>query len=143
MLFRSNNFLENPIHGIGFQVAKTAFFVQNATWFTAPMEKGFLPTAILEEGGVLGATAFVVFVMSLLVGWMRERNIPATIIFLGFLITNFGEVTIFSMGGSGAFGWMMVGAATMLGDNCWRPLGGRSAPARAAGTTFPLAATAA
>jgi hypothetical protein len=115
-----NNFAENPIHGIGFQVAKTEFFVKNATLFSAPAEKGFLPTAMLEEGGILGAATFVIFLLVLFGGWIREHNIPAVVSFLGFLASNFGEVSIFSPGGSGAFGWIMVGFAAILGDHCWR-----------------------
>ncbi len=115
-----NNFAENPIHGIGFQVAKTEFFVKNATLFSAPAEKGFLPTAMLEEGGILGSATFVIFVLVLFGGWIREHNIPAVVSFLGFLASNFGEVSIFSPGGSGAFGWIMVGFAAILGDHCWR-----------------------
>lgn len=115
-----SNFLEQPVHGIGFQVAKTDFFIKNATLFSAPAEKGFLPTAILEEGGILGTATFVVFILVLTGTWIRERNVPALVLFCGFLVTNFGEVTVFSPGGSGAFGWIMVGAASILGENCWR-----------------------
>jgi hypothetical protein len=118
--FSWRNFMEHPIHGIGFQVAKTDFFIKNATLFSAPAEKGFLPTAVLEEGGVLGASAFVVFLCTLFGGWVREGNVPATVVCFAFVISNFGEVSIFSPGGSGAFGWIMVGAASILGDHCWR-----------------------
>ena len=125
--FSWNNFRENPIHGIGFQVAKNDFFIRNATLFSAPAEKGFLPTAILEEGGILGASSFLILLAALFADCMRDRNVPAIVAFLGFLISNFGEVSIFSPGGSGAFGWIMVGAASILGDHCWRaPLQPRS-----------------
>lgn len=125
----SNNFLQSPVDGVVFQVPKSEFFVKNGTLLTTSAEKRFLPTAILEEEEVLGTAAFVLFVHSLRVGWARERNLPAIVIFFGFLITNLGEVTIFSMGGSGAFGWVMVGAAIMVGDNCWRSLRRRPLPA--------------
>lgn len=114
-----SNFLESPIYGIGFGVAKTEAFVQMATLFTAPAEKGFLPTAILEEGGIMGTTAFVLFIGSLLGTLYREKNIPGLVMVLDFLVSNFGEVSIFSPGGAGGFGWVMVGAATILGDHCW------------------------
>jgi hypothetical protein len=113
------NFQENPLFGIGFQVAKTQAFVQQATLFTAPAEKGFLPTAVLEEGGVMGAIAFVLFLTLFIRELVWQRNVPGLVGFMTFLATNFGEVSIFSPGGPGAFGWVMVGAAMILGDYCW------------------------
>lgn len=115
------NFRENPIFGIGFQVAKTDFFIKNATLFTAPTEKGFLPSAVLEEGGVVGTAAFVVFIVALMWEFASRRNIPALVVFVTFLTSNLGEVSLFSPGGLGAFGWTMVGAAMVLGDHCWLP----------------------
>jgi hypothetical protein len=126
--FSWQNFLENPVCGIGFGVAKTQHFVQNATLFTAPVEKGFLPTAILEEGGIIGAAMFVVFVVVLIWELMVERNVPGLVVFAAFLATNLGEVGIFAVGGTGTFGWTMFAAAVILGDHCWHPrrLGGHS-----------------
>jgi len=115
-----NNFEQSPVYGIGFQVAKTAQFVKMATLFSAPAEKGFLPTALLEEGGILGATTFVLFLLALVGEWIRTRNAAALVLFTGFMVSNFGEVSIFSPGGSGGFGWIMVGAAAILGDHCWK-----------------------
>ncbi len=124
------NFLENRWTGIGFQVAKTQAFVDMATLFTAPAEKGFLPVAILEEGGILGASAFVIFLLTLLGTWYRERNIPAIVVMSAFLVSNLGEATMLAPGGGGAFGWIMVGAATILGDNCWTWISKGDASAR-------------
>lgn len=115
------NFNENPLFGIGFGVAKTEMFRSLATLFTAPAEKGFLPTAILEEGGLLGTGAFLIFLLMFVGDLLRDRNIAGLITFITFLITNIGEVTIFAPGGGGAFGWTMVGAAMVLGDRCWSP----------------------
>ena len=118
--FSWSNFQKSPVYGIGFQVAKTEYFVRNATLFTAPAEKGFLPTAVLEEGGILGATTFVLFLLCLVAEWVRTRNVAAIVLFTGFLVSSFSEVTIFSPGGSGGFGWVMVGAGAILSDHCWR-----------------------
>ena len=115
------NFLENPVFGIGFGVAKTAHFVETATYFTAAAEKGVLATAVLEEGGVLGATAFVCFVVALFLALRREKNVPAIVTLITFLGSNLGEATFISAGGMGGFGWVMVGAAMILGDHCWQP----------------------
>jgi hypothetical protein len=52
---------------------------------------------------------------------IHERNIAGLVTFIAFVMTNIGEVTIFSPGGAGSFGWMTVGAAMILGDHCWSP----------------------
>ena len=128
--FAWQNFQDNFWTGIGFQVAKTDVFVNSATYFTAPTEKGFLPVAVLEEGGVFGATAFTLFLLTLVGTWYREKNIPAIVAFTGFLTSNMGEATMLSPGGGGAFGWVMVGAAAILGNHCWRPARATSAGSR-------------
>lgn len=115
------SFQENPLFGVGFGVAKTEAFVRAATLFTAPSEKGFLPTAILEEGGVMGAGTCLLFFCMFIRQLLRERNIAGLVTFAAFLATNIGEVTLFSPGGAGSFGWMTVGAAMILGDHCFTP----------------------
>lgn len=115
------NFEDSPVCGIGFGVAKTEQFRRTATLFTAPAEKGFLPTAILEEGGVVGAGTFVLFLLTFIRFLLRERNIAGFVTLIAFLATNLGEVTIFSPGGAGSFGWITIGAAMILGDHCWGP----------------------
>lgn len=119
--FSWNNFLQNPLTGIGFGVAKTEVFRRNATFLTAPSEKGFLPTAILEEGGLLGTAAFLLLLGVLTLELSREHNIAGSVMLWTYLATNLGEMTLFSPGGAGAFGWIMVGAAMVLGDRCWTP----------------------
>lgn len=114
-----NNFLESPIYGIGFQVAKTEYFQRNATLFTAPAEKGFLPTAVLEEGGILGTTAFIVFLLTLITPLLRSRNVPAIAVATSLLVSTTPEVTIFAMGGAATYMWSLMGAAMIMGDHCW------------------------
>lgn len=124
------NFQEHPLTGIGFQVGTHETFIRNATWFTAPAEKGFLPTAVLEEGGIVGATAFVLFLLALLGEFYARRNVPAIAMLIAYLTSNMAEVTMFSPGGSGAFGWMMIGAAMILGDHCWHRPRQQAGPVR-------------
>lgn len=119
-----SSFLESPMYGIGFGVAKTEAFVSTATLFSAPVEKGFLPTALLEEGGVLGTTAFVIFLCTLIGSLAWERNVPALAMLAAILGCNLTEVSLFSPGGTGLFCWTMVGASMMLGDRCWVPTRG-------------------
>ncbi|MBU6275064.1 MAG: hypothetical protein KGQ61_00335 [Planctomycetes bacterium] len=124
------NFRDNPIFGIGFQVAKSDYFIQNATLFTAPAEKGFLPTAVLEEGGLLGTPFFIAFILVLPLTFLAERNIPALAMFFTFMGTTMTEVTLFSPGGSGGFSWLMVGAAYVFGESTWIPKSPTSTTAR-------------
>ncbi|NBV45148.1 MAG: hypothetical protein EBR86_05775 [Planctomycetia bacterium] len=113
------NFRENPVFGIGFQVAKSEAFIRNATIFTAPVEKGFLPTAVLEEGGIVGACAFMVFILAMPLTFIFQRNGPALAAFFTFIGSSLTEVSVFSPGGSGGFGWVMVAAAYVFGESCW------------------------
>ena len=123
-LFRSH-----PLTGIGFQVSYDEEFRRKATLLSAPVEKGFLPTAVLEETGILGTSCFVIFIVGFLGYLIGQRNIPATTVFLAVLYTNLGEVSIFALGGPGQLGWLLTGAAMILGDHCfdsvnvfrWRP----------------------
>jgi len=124
-------FKRHPITGIGFQVSYDDEFRKKATLLSAPIEKGFLPTAILEETGILGTFFFVVFILGFLGYLIGQRNIPATTVFLSVLFTNLGEVSLFALGGPGQLGWILTGAAMILGDHCfesvnvfrWRPPG--------------------
>ncbi len=76
-------------------------------------------TAVLEAGGIFGATTFVIFLLALFGNFAATRNVPAMAALITFLTSNMAEVTMFSPGGSGGFGWIMIGAAMILGDHCW------------------------
>jgi hypothetical protein len=112
------NFKESPLIGIGFEVAKSEWFRQNATLFNAPIEKGFLPMAVLEETGVIGAFFFVVFLLTFMGSLARALNVPGLAMFLTFLAVNCGEAMFFSLGGHGAFGWLLFVGGVLLGDQC-------------------------
>lgn len=117
-----NNFLDSPIYGIGFQVSTSRYFIEHATLFTAPVEKGFLPTAVLEEVGLVGATFFLIFLSTMIGHLVRDRNIPGLTMFAAFLACNLGEVTIFGLAGPGMYEWMLVAGGIVLGDRCTMPL---------------------
>lgn len=114
-------FLERPLTGLGFEVSLDPFFVRNAGLFSAPIEKGFLPTAVLEEVGIFGATAFAIFLISFIVSLAMQRNAVGLAMFLTYLVTNLGEVTIFAFGGPGGIGWALVGAGMLIGSTCLVP----------------------
>lgn len=112
------NFLASPWIGIGFEVATTEFFRRNASLFYAPIEKGFLPVAILEETGLIGTFFFVIFLLAYLRYLARNVNIPGIALFVTFLIVNCGEAMLFAVGGHGGFGWLLCVGGAMLGDFC-------------------------
>ena len=100
------NVQENPWTGIGFGIASNSkeMVVLRDPFlgipFSAPIEKGVLPIAIVEELGLIGA--FVMF------GWLlhvvrrsaRAGSAQFTVL-LTLLLINFGESMLFSVGGMG------------------------------------------
>lgn len=118
-----NNFLNSPWIGIGFEVSTTEFFRRNASFFYAPIEKGFLPVAVLEETGIIGAIFLVIFLLAYVRALVRSLNIPGIALFLTFLAVNCGEAMFFAVGGHGGFGWLLCAAGAMLGDFCVERIG--------------------
>lgn len=112
------NFRQSPIFGIGFGVSKDPIFQQTATIFYAPVEKGFLLSALLEEVGVIGTLAFVAFIVTMFVGLVRTRNIPGVAMFASLLVLNLGEAGIFALGGHPALMWLFVMGGILMGDRC-------------------------
>lgn len=110
------NFQQSPLIGIGFELSTEQWFQENASIFYAPVEKGFLPTAVLEQSGIIGAVFFVATLIAMIGYLASTMNVPGLVMFIGFLIVNCGEVMYFSVAGHGAFGWLMVAAGILLGD---------------------------
>jgi len=104
-------FLENPVTGIGFGTALNPRWQQHATILSASKgyEKGFLPAALLEEVGVLGAIPFVLFILSLYSFCIRSRRYLSTLMLTGFLFVNLGEMTFFAFGGAAMLSWSVIG----------------------------------
>lgn len=111
-------FLANPIAGINFGTSLDPKFIKNAGLFTAPTEKGFLPTAILEETGLIGASIFWAFIFAFYAYYFKRANIMALAMMTVFLLLNLGEMMFFALGGMGLFCWCMLGAGISLGDRC-------------------------
>jgi len=108
------NYLTSPLTGIGFGTAYDPKFVEAATWYTAPTEKGFLPIAVLEETGLSGSALFWGFIICFLIYLIRERNISGFGIFIALLAANLGEMCFFSFGGAGGMCWFLVAAGLVL-----------------------------
>jgi hypothetical protein len=109
-------FLQRPWTGIGFGTSIDPQFVANATLFSAPTEKGFLPTALLEEVGIIGALLFAVFLIAFFVHYWKIRNIIALGMMACLLLLNLGEMMFFALGGMGLYSWSLIGAGIALGD---------------------------
>jgi len=110
-----NNFLENPIAGIGFGTSRSEQYGAKTNSFAAPIEKGFLPTAILEETGIIGAVLFCWFLFLLYKYMFKRRYFVAICCLTAFIFVNMGEVTMFSIGGLGVLGWLIVALGMQQG----------------------------
>lgn len=113
--FSWNNFIQSPITGIGFGTSYDPYFQEKATLFTAPVEKGFLPTALLEETGIPG-TVFFMFFIGLVCHYLwSARNLIGMVVLIAVLLINLGEVNIFSLGGLGLVSWCIIASAIIVG----------------------------
>lgn len=102
-------FKMNPVFGMGFQVNFETDYLYGGRGiaFSAPVEKGLLPMAILGEGGIVGSIAFIVFLICFYTTCARKKLHITIAMFTTFLATNIGEATFFSPGGIGGILWMI------------------------------------
>jgi hypothetical protein len=117
-----NQFLDSPIGGHGFGVYPWGLGSSEAVEFmgvpiSAPVEKGFLPTAILEETGLIGALGFLVVLYFLGRNVIQQGNCQWLALLFACIFVNVGEMVIFSVGGIGLFYWLMIGVATRVPAN--------------------------
>jgi hypothetical protein len=111
------NFLDSPLAGHGFGVYPDGSFPNGVTrvWgipISAPVEKGFVPSAVLEETGVPGAIAFAVMIACLWGGAVRSRDPVRIAVFVAALGVNVGEAVILSPGGIGLHVWIILALAS-------------------------------
>jgi hypothetical protein len=111
-----DDFLRKPWLGNGFGVYPDGRFPSGVQTFdgipiSAPVEKGFLPTAILQEGGVLGAALLSLVVGSLSRRAWRNTDLRWRAMFIACLGINVGECVLMSPGGIGMFDWLLLGLA--------------------------------
>ena len=117
------NFLNQPITGNGFGVyaAGDSRYVVTASQsdietvygipISAPVEKGFLPTAILEETGIIGTLFFIWFLISLTKHVTKNSDARWVSLFFACLFVNVGEAVLLSVGGLGLYLWLLIGLA--------------------------------
>jgi hypothetical protein len=111
------NFLDAPLTGHGFGVYVDGSFPDGVTrvWgipISAPVEKGFVPTAVLEETGLPGAMLFTLLIGSLWLTAWRSRDPMRVALFVGALGVNVGEAVILSPGGIGLHVWILLALAS-------------------------------
>jgi len=110
------NFLSAPWAGHGFGVYADGYFPAGVVEFagipiSAPVEKGFVPTAVLEETGVLGGTLFFLMLWACARDVWRNADLCWIAAFVTCLAVNIGEAVILSPGGIGLYLWVLIGLA--------------------------------
>lgn len=108
------NFLARPFTGHGFGIYPSGEFPSGVKRFygipiSASVEKGFLPSAILEETGLIGAIAFLWFLVSLIKRVLISSDIRWVCMFFACVFINVGEAVFFSVGGIGLYFWLLMG----------------------------------
>ena len=110
-------FARKPILGNGFQVSEEMKYKKRNSlmdYMSAPIEKGFWPTAVLEEGGVPGMMLFSGFLITALILLIVRHAYIGAATFWSFIVVNMGEFNFFSMSYTGGFEWAFVYAAVIL-----------------------------
>lgn len=82
---------------------------------SAPVEKGVLPLAVLEEVGIVGFIAVAAWIWMLLRRSATGGIVPVTVTFTALLL-NMGESTLFSSGGMGLLSLVLLGWALACGQ---------------------------
>lgn len=117
-----HNFADAPFTGHGFGVYRNGVMGGEANIvrvfglpISAPAEKGFAFTAVLEEVGIIGASIFYILIFVLATKAARSPRPEVLAMLLGAILINFGEAVIFSPGGIGLFMWMIISIVVAAG----------------------------
>lgn len=111
----TENIQRNPLFGIGFGAPSVSGMLDISLdpYFrvpiTAPVEKGVLPVAVVEELGVVGAASVL--------GWLwiglrraARSGLSSMAVLFSVLALNVGEAALFSPGGIGLLQMLLIGA---------------------------------
>lgn len=107
----------SPFLGNGFQVSWEMQYEHRSgllDYLAAPIEKGVLIYAILEEGGIVGMILFCGWLIYLFPALIKRHAYEMACVFFAFIVANMGEFCIFSMTYIGGFYWTMVLASGTL-----------------------------
>jgi hypothetical protein len=110
------NFKEHPMTGIGFGTDLSIHWQRKATLLSASTEKGFLPTGLLEEVGVVGMLFFLLFVFSLYGYTMRSRRYLGLAMVTALIVVNMGEMMFFAFGGMAMLCWPLIATGGTAAD---------------------------
>jgi O-antigen ligase len=109
------NFWEHPVTGIGFGApsdpVRFARQLERGPYgipLSASVEKGFMPTAVLEETGIVGAILTILLLIFLFVPALQHPDPTLFWMMATCLSLNFGEMVFFSIGGMGFFLWFVM-----------------------------------
>jgi hypothetical protein len=110
------NFQTSPIIGHGFGVYPDGHFPAGVVEFygipiSAPIEKGFLPTAILEECGIVGGVSLITLILWLGRYAWRCSDLRWRAMFVAALGVNVGECVFLAPGGLGMIHWICLALA--------------------------------
>ncbi|NCD41766.1 MAG: hypothetical protein EOL88_06695 [Bacteroidia bacterium] len=107
------NFMKSPWIGNGFGVDATVDFGSRVKYLmgipiSASSEKGIVYTAILEEIGVIGLVAFLIF-LGAFFSKATRLDPPLMALLFACLTVNVGEAVLFSVNGNGLIYWVLIG----------------------------------
>jgi hypothetical protein len=109
------NFWEKPITGIGFGAPsdpiRFARQLERGPYgipLSASVEKGFMPTAVLEETGLIGAVLTIALLIFLFMPAVQHPDPTLFWVMATCLLLNLGEMVFFSVGGMGFFFWFVM-----------------------------------
>lgn len=127
------NFYAQPLTGIGFGVPSDPADLRIQTGpmgipMGASTEKGFMPSAVLEETGIIGALLVLYLIVVLFSPVASRGGMMALWILMVCLTVNLGEMIFFAIGGAGTYLWLMMGFAHFFIDSriAPRPVTGRN-----------------
>lgn len=116
------DFRRNMLLGSGFQVSEDVaemYRRSDGMLVSAPIEKGVLPLMVLGEGGILGATAFLTFILMFYSACARNRYVVTATLFTIYVMLNMSEATFFSVNGGGTQ-WVVSLMGGYIVDTCAR-----------------------
>lgn len=115
-----DNIKADPFIGVGFGVSSdsSSLRIQRDPIFNlpigAPIEKGVMPLALLEELGVIGFSLFLLWFWMIIRSAAKAGVAPLAVVLTALLI-NMGESIFFSPGGMGMLVLMMVSWGYAMG----------------------------
>ena len=122
----TDNIKADPFVGVGFGVPSDPYFlrIQRDPILNlpigAPIEKGIMPLALLEELGVIGFSLFLLWFWMIIRSAASAGMAPLAVVLTALLI-NMGESIFFSPGGMGMLVLIMVSWAYAMGIENRKP----------------------